>query len=49
MNLTIGLSVSDIQSIKEIAEISDCPEGTVKSRLYYVTQKLIEKMKEYNN
>ena len=35
-------------SIKEIAEISDCPEGTVKSRLFYVTQKLIDKMKDYH-
>ena len=36
-------------SIKEIAEISDCPEGTVKSRLFYTTQKLVEKMKDFNN
>jgi len=36
-------------SIKEIAEISGCPEGTVKSRLFYVTQKLAEKVKNYNN
>lgn len=34
-------------SIKEIAEISDCPEGTVKSRLFYVTQKLMNKIKDY--
>jgi RNA polymerase sigma-70 factor, ECF subfamily len=34
-------------SIKEIAEISDCPEGTVKSRLFYVTQKLVDKMKDF--
>ena len=34
-------------SIKEIAEISDCPEGSVKSRLFYVTQKLVDKMKDY--
>jgi len=34
-------------SIKEIAEISECPEGTVKSRLFYVTKKLVEKVKDY--
>lgn len=27
-------------SIKEIAEIIDCPEGTVKSRLFYATKEL---------
>ena len=29
-------------SIKEISDIMDCPEGTVKSRLYYTTKKLSE-------
>ena len=33
-------------SIKEIALIFDCPEGTVKSRLFYVTQTVVKKMKE---
>lgn len=27
-------------SIKEIAEIANCPEGTVKSRLFYMNKKL---------
>jgi RNA polymerase sigma-70 factor (ECF subfamily) len=35
-------------SIKEIAQVFDCPEGTVKSRLFYITHKLVKKMKEYN-
>ena len=44
---TFMLRYQHEMSIKEIAEISDCPEGTVKSRLFYVTQKLVEKMKDY--
>lgn len=35
-------------SIKEIASILDCPQGTVKSRLFYVTQKLLKKLKQYD-
>ena len=34
-------------SLNEIAEISDCPAGTVKSRLFSVTKKLAEKLKDY--
>jgi RNA polymerase sigma-70 factor, ECF subfamily len=34
-------------SISEIAQILECPEGTVKSRLFYVTQKLVKKMKDH--
>ena len=29
-------------SIKEIAEVADCPEGTVKTRMHYARQKLKE-------
>jgi len=32
-------------SIKEIAEIYDCPEGTVKSRLFYATKQLSKNYK----
>lgn len=32
-------------SLKEIAEIMQCSEGTVKSRLFYTTQKLADKLK----
>ena len=34
--------------IEEISEILDCPEGTVKSRLYYTTKKLATKLKAFN-
>lgn len=33
--------------IKEIAEILDCPVGTIKSRLNHVTQQLAEKLKVF--
>lgn len=45
---TFVLRYQHEMSIKEIAEIFDCPEGTVKSRLFYVTQKLVERMKDYD-
>jgi RNA polymerase sigma-70 factor (ECF subfamily) len=35
-------------SIKEIGEILGCSEGTVKSRLFYTTQKLATKLKAFN-
>lgn len=31
-------------SIKQISEILDCPEGTVKSRIYYTLKKLAKKL-----
>ena len=31
--------------VKVISEILDCPEGTIKSRLYYASKKLAEKLK----
>ena len=34
-------------SIKEIAEIQDCPEGTIKSRLYYTMKYLSERLNVY--
>lgn len=35
-------------SIKEISAIVKCSEGTVKSRLFYATKRLAEKLKEFN-
>lgn len=35
-------------SIKEISDILDCPEGTVKSRLFYTLKKLGGKMHAFN-
>ena len=35
-------------SIKEIAEIMVCPEGTIKSRLYYTIKYLSERLTVYN-
>lgn len=33
-------------SIKEIAEIYECPEGTIKSRLFYATKELSKRYKQ---
>lgn len=35
-------------SINEISETLDCPAGTVKSRLFYTSQALAEKLREFN-
>ena len=35
-------------SLREISEILGCSEGTVKSRLFYTTQKLASKLKAFN-
>jgi RNA polymerase sigma-70 factor (ECF subfamily) len=35
-------------SIKEIGEILGCSEGTVKSRLFYTTQKLASRLRAFN-
>jgi len=38
------LRYQEEHSIKEIAQILDCPEGTVKSRIYYAVKKLADKL-----
>jgi len=35
-------------TIKEISEILGCSEGTVKSRLFYISKKLAQKLNEFN-
>lgn len=34
-------------SVKEIAEITEQPEGTVKSRIFYATKKIIQALNEF--
>lgn len=36
-------------SVKELSEIFEIPAGTVKSRVYHITQWLSEQLKHYNN
>lgn len=35
-------------TIKEISEITECPEGTVKSRLFYIVRKLSGRLKVFD-
>ncbi|MGB2696665.1 MAG: RNA polymerase sigma factor [Candidatus Zixiibacteriota bacterium] len=35
-------------SIKEVSDILECSEGTIKSRLFYTTKKLAVKLKAFN-
>lgn len=35
-------------SIKEISKVLNCSEGTIKSRLYYITRRLANKLKDLN-
>ena len=36
-------------SIREISEVLECSEGTVKSRLFYTCRKLAKKLHEFGN
>lgn len=42
------LKYQEEKSIAEIAEIQNCPEGSVKSRLHYTLRILSEKLKHFN-
>ncbi len=42
---TFLLRYQEHLSIKEISQVLDCSEGTVKSRLFYTTRKLAEKLR----
>ncbi len=45
---TFLLRFQENLSIKEISEILECSEGTVKSRLFNTTRKLMNQLKEFN-
>jgi len=45
---TFLLRFQEDLSIKEISEILECSEGTVKSRLFHTTRKLMNRLKEFN-
>lgn len=45
---TFLLRHQENQSIKEISAQLNCSEGTTKSRLFYTTQKLAQKLKNHN-
>lgn len=42
-----NLRFREEMSIKQIAEIIDCPEGTIKSRLFYLSKQLSKKLSIY--
>lgn len=45
---TFVLRYEENFSIKEISEVLDCSEGTVKSRLFYTLRKLSSKLQEFS-
>jgi len=47
MKTLFNLRFLEEMSIKQIAEIMNCPEGTVKSRLFYLTKQLSKKLSVY--
>lgn len=47
-SLTFILRHQEHLSIKEISVIMECSEGTVKSRLFYTTKRLAEKLEIFN-
>ena len=42
-----NLRFGEEMSVKQIAEIMGCPEGTIKSRLFYLTRQLAGKLAVY--
>lgn len=46
---TFVLRFFDELSIKEIAEVMDCSEGTVKSRVFYTLQHLSKRLKHFEH
>jgi RNA polymerase sigma-70 factor (ECF subfamily) len=47
-SLTFVLKHQQGLTIKEISDVMDCSEGTVKSRLFYAIKKLSHKLHKYN-
>ena len=47
MKTLFNLRFVEEMSVKQIAEIMNCPEGTVKSRLFYLTKQLSKKLSVY--
>ncbi len=45
---TFILRYQEDLSIKEIANIMDCSDGTVKSRLFYVVKKISKKLRQFD-
>ncbi|GAA3644127.1 RNA polymerase sigma factor [Flavivirga jejuensis] len=48
-SLAFTLRHQDNLSIKEISDIMECSEGTVKSRLFYASKKLAVTLKKFNS
>jgi RNA polymerase sigma-70 factor (ECF subfamily) len=45
---TFLLRFQENLSIKEISQILNCAPGTVKSRIFYISKKLNNRLKQYN-
>lgn len=45
--MIFNLRFGEEMSVKQIAEIMNCPEGTIKSRLFYMTKQLAGKLTIY--
>lgn len=45
---TFLLKYQENFTIKEISRMLECSEGTIKSRLFYTTQKLASRLKDFN-
>jgi len=47
MKTLFNLRFIEEMGVKQIAEIMNCPEGTIKSRLFYLTKQLSKKLSVY--